>query len=122
MRWLLLIVALILSVTAFGQSDAKALSAEKAKLASLEKTYTVAKAKFTKNAKDAKIKRAYLDATNAFADATMRSAALTSKEKYPKALRLFREVLKTDPANKTAAENRDMIEGIYKSMGRPVPK
>ncbi|HRF60855.1 MAG TPA: hypothetical protein PLH94_13195 [Fimbriimonadaceae bacterium] len=122
MRLLILILALVLSVTAFAQSDAKALATEKAKLAGLEKTYTAAKAKFTKSAKDAKVKKTYLDAANALADATMRSAALSSKEKYPKALRLFREVLKVDPANKMAMENRDMIEGIYKSMGRPIPK
>jgi tetratricopeptide (TPR) repeat protein len=52
----------------------------------------------------------------------MTSPALTPKEKYPKALALFREALKVDPKNKVALENKNMIEQIYKSMGRPIPK
>lgn len=43
------------------------------------------------------------------------------KEKYPKALGMFRDALEIDPNNALAAKNITLIEDIYKSMGRPVP-
>lgn len=41
--------------------------------------------------------------------------------KYRAALGDFRRALKLDPANTKAKQNVALIEGIYKSMGRPVP-
>lgn len=43
-------------------------------------------------------------------------------KKYPGALREFRKALKFDKENAKAKSNIDTIEGIYKSMGRPVPQ
>lgn len=51
----------------------------------------------------------------------MNDPKLTPKEKYPKALDLYRDALALDPSNKEAKENKAMIEAIYKSMGREVP-
>ena len=42
--------------------------------------------------------------------------------KYRAALGDFRRALMLDPANAKAKENAAFIEGIYKSMGRPVPQ
>ena len=86
----------------------------------LQKTQAQARSAFAKH-KNAKTKAAYVDATNALAYATMTADGLTPKVKYPKALQLYREVLKVDPQNKVAKTNADMIVSIYKSMHRPVP-
>jgi hypothetical protein len=100
------------------QSDPKE---EKALLAKLEKSYSTAKTSHAKQA-SAKTKKTYIEATLAYADAVMYSKTLGPKVQYPKALNLYREVLKVDPKNKHAKDNKEMIEGIYKSMGRPIPK
>ena len=42
--------------------------------------------------------------------------------KYPGALKAYREVLKYDKTNAKAKQNIATIEGIYKSMGRPIPQ
>ena len=41
--------------------------------------------------------------------------------KYRAALSDFRGALKLDPTNAKAKQNLALIEGIYKSMGRPIP-
>jgi hypothetical protein len=40
---------------------------------------------------------------------------------YKFALRDYRRALRYQPDNQQAREHKDMIESIYKSMGRPVP-
>lgn len=52
----------------------------------------------------------------------MYNQQLPPMKKYPAALREFRKVLAYDKQNKKARENIGAIEGIYKSMGRPVPR
>ncbi len=94
---------------------------EKAKLVKLEKSYRDSKAKYVKTPKDEKVKKAYVDATVQFGTATMTAESLDRKVKYVGALRLYREALKIDPKNKEAKANKEMIESIYKSMGRPIP-
>lgn len=68
------------------------------------------------------IKKALADANLAKADSMMADEALPPRVKYPGALHAYREVLKYDKTNKKAQQNIDTIEGIYKSMGRPVPQ
>ncbi len=41
--------------------------------------------------------------------------------KYPAALEDFRQAAKLDPSDKGAVSNMNLIESIYKSMGRPIP-
>jgi tetratricopeptide (TPR) repeat protein len=113
-----LVVALACCLLAFGQD----MKAEKAKLDKLEKHYLAAKASGAKAKAGTPKFKAYVEATVAYGNLVMTSPALTPKEKYPKALALFREALKVDPKNKVALENKNMIEQIYKSMGRPIPK
>lgn len=114
----LLILPLAVGISAQGN----ALDKEKAKLAKLEKAYLAAKLAFGKDKKNAAKKKAYVQATVAYGTATMNSPALAPKDKYPKALRLYREALAIDPKNAEAKENKATIEGIYRSMGRPIPK
>lgn len=127
MRVLLIGVALLGAVVASSQaakgSDPnKALDAkELAMLKSLEAKQVAAKAKFVKAPKDAAMKKAYIGSTIKLADAVLVSPALAPRAKYPKALKHYREVRKVDPKNAHAKQQIDLIEGIYKSMGRPIP-
>lgn len=68
------------------------------------------------------IKAALASANLALGDATMANEQLPPRGKYPVALRAYRKVLEFDKSNKKAAQNIATIEGIYKSMGRPVPQ
>ncbi|MGC4047343.1 MAG: hypothetical protein QM758_26380 [Armatimonas sp.] len=44
-----------------------------------------------------------------------------AKVKYRAALEDYRKALSLDPENAEAKSNKEMIESIYKSMGRPIP-
>lgn len=94
---------------------------ELAMLKALQTEQAAAKAKYEKSPKDAKLKKAYVQATFKLAEAQLVSPALTPKEKYPSALRNYRTVVKLDPKNTAAKERIATIEAIYKSMGRPIP-
>ncbi len=74
------------------------------------------------NPKSVEIKNTLADALLAKGDSIMYNDALPPRSKYPDALRTYRQVLTVDKANKKAQDNIAMIEGIYKSMGRPVPQ
>lgn len=120
MRHVLVLVALFGSV-AFGQPMKDIDKKELAMLAGLEKTQLSAKAAYAKKPKDAKVKKAYIDATMKLADAELVSPALLPKVKYPRSLRHYREIRKVDPKNAKANEQIALIEGIYRSMKRPIP-
>ena len=68
------------------------------------------------------LKNALAEANLAKADAFMNDDAAPPRVRYPTALRSYREVLKYDKQNRKAQENIATIEGIYKSMGRPIPQ
>jgi Tfp pilus assembly protein PilF len=110
-------------VPAFAQYGDKPLSApeEKKNIAILLKRQATTKAAFTKKPKDAKVKKAYVDANVALGLQYTYSNTVDRKEKYKLALKYFKEALKHDPQNKDAKQMRDQIVSIYKSMGRPVP-
>ncbi len=67
-------------------------------------------------------KKAFAAAVAQLGRATMYAPDLRPMEKYPQALRLYRQALSLDPKNSVALADKKMIEGVYKSMGRPVPK
>jgi tetratricopeptide (TPR) repeat protein len=132
--WILLFLSLFLAAgcgeteAPAPQTDGPAPYASKADsgkpdrdLGALEEKMEEAKDSFESDRKDAAAKKAYVDATVEYGTAVMLAPELTPKEKYPKALRLFREVLKLDPDNAQAKKSAETIEAIYKSMGRPVP-
>jgi len=52
----------------------------------------------------------------------MFKANLHPKKKYAPALKHYRRVLELDPSNDEAKTNKEQIEMIYESMGRPVPQ
>lgn len=68
------------------------------------------------------LKKALVDAYVAKGDFFMNDNATPPRVKYPTALRAYREALKLDPSNAKAKQNAATIEGIYKSMGRPIPQ
>lgn len=92
-----------------------------AKIADLTKKYEDAKAAYEK-AKDDASKKALIEAGVAYADYRTFEANLPPKDKYGPALKVYREVLKLDPENKSAKEAHDTIVAIYEQMGRPVPE
>ena len=83
--------------------------------------YDAAKKAFAAAPKDDKAKKAYLETTNTLADSTMQDATLANSVKYPGALKLYRQVVKTDPTNKHANYWINMIKSIYAQLGKPVP-
>jgi hypothetical protein len=52
----------------------------------------------------------------------MFKANLHPKKKYGPALKHYRRVLELDPGNDEAKTNKEQIEMIYESMGRPIPQ
>lgn len=94
----------------------------KEELTKLEAIYKKTKAEGAKAKASPKQVKAYVAATVAYGNCVMMSPTLPPREKYPKALNLYREALKLDPKNKVALDNKKLIEDIYKQMGRPVPK
>jgi len=92
-----------------------------ADLAALEKASTAARAELAKAPKDPELIKKTSDTIYKEAEAVLVAPELAPKDKYPKALRLYREVVKMDPQNQGAKDSIQTIEDIYKSMGRPVP-
>jgi tetratricopeptide (TPR) repeat protein len=68
------------------------------------------------------VQKALSEAYTGKADVAINNAALPPRQKYPEALRAYRKAVEYDKDNKKAKEGIDMIEGIYKQMGRPVPQ
>lgn len=104
--------------------DTPEVKAEKAKLAKLAANSKAARNAYEKNAGKptaGKFKKAAADTIMKEADAVLVSPAMGPKDKYPKALGLYREVVKLDPKNKEAQDAIKTIVSIYKQMGRPVP-
>jgi tetratricopeptide (TPR) repeat protein len=72
--------------------------------------------------KSVEVQKALSEAYTGKADVLMNNAALPPRQKYPEALRAFRKAVELDKENKKAKDGAEMIEGIYKQMGRPVPQ
>jgi len=117
--------ALVLSVAGvLLAADSAVVAAAKKQIAA--KQYDAAIASLEKagkdNPKSAEIKATLADALLAKADSIMYDDSLPPRTKYPDALRTYRHVLTVDKDNKKAQANIATIEGIYKSMGRPIPQ
>lgn len=68
------------------------------------------------------LKQALIDTNMAKADDFMTNDSVPPRVKYTTALHGYRDVLKYDKDNAKAKKNIDMIESIYKQMGRPIPQ
>ena len=79
-------------------------------------------AEMKKNPKNAALKPALSEAHTAYGESLMFNKDLPPFRKYPGALKQFRKAVEYDPKNQKAKEHIATIEGIYKSMGRPVPQ
>lgn len=87
----------------------------------LELAYNRDKKAFEAAKGDPKAKAAFIESANKLADKNLMADELPPRVKYPTALKYYREVLKVDPKNENASKNAELIVGIYKQMGRPVP-
>ncbi|MBL8211778.1 MAG: hypothetical protein JNK87_13760 [Bryobacterales bacterium] len=87
-----------------------------------EEAVAALEAEYKKNPKSAELKTALGDAHTAHGDFFMTNDQMRPMVKYPGALRAYRKAVEIDPNQKKAKENIATIEGIYKSMGRPVPQ
>ncbi|QOJ12656.1 MAG: hypothetical protein HRU74_11570 [Chthonomonadaceae bacterium] len=103
-------------------SEAPKSDAPKADVAALKGAWTQADKDLAEKPADEGVQKAYIAASLKYAEATMYADEIPAKEKYPEALRVYRTVLKVDPANQEAKEWIKTIEDIYASMGRPVPE
>ena len=92
-----------------------------ARVNKLQRQYEESKAAYEKSQSTANTKY-FVEDTVRYATAVMTSPHIPAKEKYPKALNLYREAQKADPENAEAKENITLIEGIYESLGRSVPE
>lgn len=72
--------------------------------------------------KSVELQKVLSEAYTGKADGLMNNAALPPRQKYPEALRGYRKAVDLDKDNKKAKEGVDMIEVIYKQMGRPIPQ
>lgn len=122
LRSRLVVASALLCSLAVAQAPANTPEREKRELARLERVYQTAKKEWQAAKSNATKRKAYIDATVRLGTASMNAITLEPRVKYPRALRLYREVLAIDPKNKEAKDNKKMIEDIYRSMGRPIPK
>ena len=82
-----------------------------------------AEAKLKRDPRAASARAAYVDATYKYGDAVMNDRGkMTPAIQYRAALALFRRALKVDPGHQPSLQDKNLIEGIYQQMGRPVPK
>ena len=118
-RTFVLILAFAASLLAASSvvEDAKKKAADKKYDEAITELETAYKGKATPE-----LKKALADTWYAKAESFMYNDSLPPRVKYPTALKSYREVLKYDKDNKKAQQNVATIEGIYKSMGRPVPQ
>jgi hypothetical protein len=71
---------------------------------------------------DAGVKARLIATKYDYATALMADPQVRPMEKYPTALKAFKEILAMEPEHAKAAEQKQVIEDIYRSMGRPVPQ
>ena len=116
MRNIFLLGALALSLLAANAT------VDQAKKLIADKKYDEAITQLEKAKPEPEVKKTLAEAYLGKGDSFMYNDAVPPRTKYPTALKAYREVLKYDATNKKAKENISTIEGIYKSMGRPVPQ
>lgn len=110
--------AAVVALGADAVADAKKLTKD----GKHEEAIAALEAEMKKAPKNAALKPALSEAHTAYGESLMFNKDLPPFRKYPGALRQFRKAVEYDPKNQKAKEHIATIEGIYKSMGRPVPQ
>lgn len=122
-RTLCLILAVIAASVALAQSPAaKTEKEERARLTEISTQQQKAKKAYVAKKSDAKLRKSYVDLTLLLADNYTFAKFLAPKEKYPKGLTYYKEVLAVDPNNKQARQMHDTITAIYKKRNQSAPK
>lgn len=88
----------------------------------LEKTFKAAEANLKKKPKDAKVKKAYVEACYQYGRQAMASGNKQPRVLYRAALALYRRALKVDPKHAPSLNDKQVIEDIYKTMPGGVPQ
>jgi tetratricopeptide (TPR) repeat protein len=91
-------------------------------LKDLDKAFKDAEGKLKKKPKDAKLKKAYVEACYKYGHQAMLNGNKSPKVLYRAALALFRRGLKVDPKHQPSLDDKKTIEDIYQSMPGGVPK
>jgi len=131
-----LALALPLSVQAQGGAPpfagAKSMTTEQAlaeapkddpSLAPLDKAFTAAASALKKSPKEAKAKKAYVEAAYKYGMACEYTAKKLSRPvQYRSALALYRKALAVDPKHKPSLDEKQKIDDIYKGMPGGIPK
>lgn len=105
-----------------GSGAAKSSSSPSAAVKSATTKMTAARAAYMKAKANPARKKAYAASLASLAHATMMDESQPPAKRYPAALKLANQALSLDPKNKTALADKKAIEGVYKQMGRPIPK
>ena len=118
-----LAISLLLTIGLAAQPKAVTDAKAKVKAGEYDVAVTTLESALKASPKDGVALKAALAETHlAQGDFFMTNEKMPPFRKYPAALRSFRKVLEFDKENKKAKANIATIEGIYKSMGRPVPQ
>ncbi len=93
-------------------------------LAPLDKAFTAAAAALKKSPKDAKVKKAYVEAAYKYGKTCEDNAnnKLSRPVQYRAALALYRKALAVDPKHQPSLDEKKKIDDIYASMPGGIPK
>ena len=93
------------------------------KFAPMQKDLAERETALKKAPDDPKAKAAYVETAYKYGHELYSGDTSVSQTiRYRAALAVYRRVLKVDPANQKSLEEKQMIEKIYSSMGRPIPQ
>lgn len=91
-------------------------------LVPFEKEFKAAETKLKKSPKDAKVKKAYVDAAFKYGHEAMEKGQSSPRVMYRAALALYRKALAVDPKHKPSLAEKKLIEDIYSTMPGGIPK
>jgi hypothetical protein len=94
----------------------------KAQLAQLEAQQAKMADQLAGQATNTELKKQFITQTDELGQAEMACDDQTPHDKYSKALKYYRQVLKVDPKDGEANKWVGQIVAVYKSMGRAVPQ
>lgn len=92
-----------------------------ATLEDLRLQYEAARAELEANPDATETRDQFLVVAYMYAETRMYDPSLTPQEKYPESLRIFRDIVAMEPGHDDARAQIQVIEGIYRELGRPIP-